>query len=258
MEPVFAMAPSPPVLSVRNLRKTFNALVAVDDVSLDIAEGHIHSIIGPNGAGKTTFFNLLTKVSQPTSGQVLYRGDDITRLSPWQIARRGIGRSFQISAVFPTLTARQNVLVALQARKGDTLQFWRSRAALAPMHDEALRLLGLVDLEEFAETPVAAMPYGRKRALEIATTLALDPAVLLLDEPMSGMGREDIAHVSDLLRRIVAGRTIVMIEHNLSVVATLSNHITVFSRGRIIASGPYEQVSTDPAVVEVYIGEGHD
>jgi branched-chain amino acid transport system ATP-binding protein len=249
---------SQPVIAVRNLRKQFDALVAVDDVTLDVQEGHIHSIIGPNGAGKTTFFNLLTKIHQPTSGSVLYRGEDITALSPAQTARRGIGRSFQISAVFPTLTALQNVLVALQARKGDALQFWRSPETLAPMHDEARRLLGLVELERFAETPVAAMSYGRKRALEIATTLALEPKVLLLDEPMSGMGREDIAHVSELLRRIVVGRTIIMIEHNLSVVSTLSDHITVFSRGRIIASGTYAEVSSNPGVVEAYIGEGHD
>ena len=249
---------SQPVISVRNLRKQFDALAAVDDVSLDVGDGDIHSIIGPNGAGKTTFFNLLTKIHRPTSGTVLFRGRDITGMSPAQIARLGIGRSFQISAVFPSLTALQNILVALQARRGDALQFWRRPEALRPLHAEARRLLSLVELEGFADTPVAAMSYGRKRALEIATTLALDPQVLLLDEPMAGMGREDIAQVSALLRRIVVGRTIIMIEHNLSVVATLSDHITVFSRGRIIASGDYATVSTDPQVISAYIGEGDD
>ena len=245
-----------PIISVRKLRKQFDALAAVDDVSLNVEEGHIHSIIGPNGAGKTTFFNLLTKIHQPTSGQVLFKGRDITGLAPPEIARLGIGRSFQISAVFSSLTSLQNVLVALQARQGDALQFWRRRDALAPLHEEARRVLGLVDLDRFAETPAAALSYGRKRALEIATTLALEPTLLLLDEPMSGMGREDIAHVSALLRRIVVGRTIIMIEHNLSVVATLSDHITVFSRGRIIAGGDYRTVSTDHQVIEAYIGEG--
>jgi branched-chain amino acid transport system ATP-binding protein len=246
-----------PIISVVNLRKQFGALAAVDGVSLDVSEGHIHSIIGPNGAGKTTFFNLLTKIYQPTSGSVLFRGRDITSLSPAGIARLGIGRSFQISAVFPSLTAVQNIIVALKARQGDALQFWRSPNSLRSLRDEAMRVLALVEIESFADTQVAAMSYGRKRALEIATTLALEPTVLLLDEPMSGLGREDIGRVSELLRRIVVGRTIIMIEHNLSVVATLSNHITVFSRGRIIASGDYAAVSSDPQVIEAYIGEGH-
>lgn len=245
-----------PIISVKNLSKRFDALAAVDDVSLEVRAGHIHSIIGPNGAGKTTFFNLLTKIHKPTSGHVYFRGRDITSLGPADIARLGIGRSFQISAVFPTLTVMQNVLVALQARHGDALQFWRAPAALVPLHDEARRVLALVDLERFAESPAAALPYGRKRALEIATTLALNPTLLLLDEPMAGMGPEDVLHVSGLLRRIVEGRTILMIEHNLSVVADLSDHITVFSRGRIVASGNYATVSSDPHVVEAYIGEG--
>lgn len=246
-----------PIISVKNLSKRFDALAAVDNVSMDVRAGHIHSIIGPNGAGKTTFFNLLTKIHQPTSGQVLFKGQDITSRTPADIARLGIGRSFQISAVFPTLTVLQNILVALQARSGDALQFWRGPNALGPLHDEAQRVLSLVDLGRFLDTPAAALSYGRKRALEIATTLALNPTLLLLDEPMAGMGPEDVLHISDLLRRIVEGRTILMIEHNLSVVASLSNHITVFSRGKVIASGDYATVSADPQVIDAYIGEGN-
>lgn len=245
------------VLSARGLTKEFRGFVAVNGVDLDIRSGTIHALIGPNGAGKTTCFNLLTKFLQPTRGTITYRGSDITGLPPAEIARLGMVRSFQISAVFPNLTALENVRIALQRRRGESMDFWRSERVLAGFRGRAMELLQDVGLEEYAGTPAGQLSYGRKRALEIATTLALDPEMLLLDEPMAGMAQDDVERTAQLIRRISASRTILMVEHNLSVVAALSDRITVLARGAVLAEGDYATVSKDPRVVEAYIGAGH-
>lgn len=245
------------ILSARGLTKEFKGFLAVSDVHLDVRRGTIHALIGPNGAGKTTCFNLLTKFLAPTEGTIHYDGHDITALSPADIARLGLVRSFQISAVFPHLTALENVRIALQRKRGDSFDFWRPQSVLAVFDDEARSLLADVGLAAFAETQASELSYGRKRALEIATTLALDPRMLLLDEPMAGMGHEDVERIAALIRRISADRTILMVEHNLSVVASLSDTITVLARGRVLAEGDYETVSKDERVIEAYIGAGH-
>lgn len=245
------------ILETHSLTKEFAGFFAVRDVNLRVRRGHIHALIGPNGAGKTTCFNLLTKFLRPSAGQILYNGRDITTMAPADVARLGLVRSFQISAVFPHLTALENVRVALQRQHGSSFDFWRSKTVLDRYNDRALALLDDVGLNEFANTPAVEMPYGRKRALEIATTLALDPEMLLLDEPTSGMGREDIARTAELIKRVSASRTILMVEHNLSVVADLSDMITVLARGEILTEGPYAEVSNNPLVVEAYMGTGH-
>ena len=245
------------ILETRGLTKEFKGFVAVKDVSLSIRKGTIHALIGPNGAGKTTCFNLLTHFLTPTHGQIFYKGREITGSRPAAIARMGLVRSFQISAVFPNLTVLENVRIALQRRHGHSFDFWRSEKKLAAHHDRALQLIDAVGLTEFAGTHAVELPYGRKRALEIATTLALDPEMLLLDEPMAGMGHEDIDRIAALIKRVSAKRTILMVEHNLSVVASLSDRITVLARGQVLAEGDYATVSKDPAVIEAYIGVGH-
>jgi branched-chain amino acid transport system ATP-binding protein len=246
------------ILEAAGLTKEFKGFVAVNDVDLMVEQGSIHALIGPNGAGKTTFFNLLTKFLQPTRGAIRYQGRDITRLQPADIARLGLVRSFQISAVFPHMTALENVRIALQRRRGDSFDFWRSEKVLSKFNDEAAALLADVGLTEFSDIRASDLAYGRKRALEIATTLALSPEMLLLDEPMAGMAQEDIERISALIRRISKNRTILMVEHNLSVVASLSDRITVLARGKVLAEGDYAAVSKDPRVIEAYIGAGHD
>ena len=245
------------ILETRGLTKEFRGFVAVRDVSLRVRRGTIHALIGPNGAGKTTCFNLLTHFLVPTHGRITFNGLDITGRRPADIAQLGLVRSFQISAVFPHLTALENVRIALQRRRGRSFDFWRSERVLDAFRGRALELLAAVGLQGFAETPAVELPYGRKRALEIATTLALDPDMLLLDEPMAGMGHEDIDRISALIKRVAADRTVLMVEHNLSVVADLSQTITVLTRGRILAEGDYEKVSADPLVREAYLGVGH-
>jgi branched-chain amino acid transport system ATP-binding protein len=245
------------ILSAGNLTKEFKGFVAVNDVDLAVRRGSIHALIGPNGAGKTTCFNLLTKFLQPTRGVITYNGRDITGMAPADIARLGLVRSFQISAVFPNLTAMENVRIALQRGRGDSFDFWRSERVLAAFNDRAISLLDDVGLSEFVMVRAGELSYGRKRALEIATTLALEPEMLLLDEPMAGMAQEDVDRISQLIRRISANRTILMVEHNLSVVAALSDHITVLARGKVLAEGDYANVSKDPRVIEAYIGAGH-
>jgi branched-chain amino acid transport system ATP-binding protein len=242
------------ILETAGLSKTFSGFSAVDQVDLRVETGTIHALIGPNGAGKTTCFNLLTKFLRPTSGRILYQGQDITRLTPPQIARRGMVRSFQISAVFGQLTAVENIRVALQRDRGASLDFWRSDRILQIYNDRARELLFEVGLDAFADTPAVELSYGHKRALEIATTLALDPLLLLLDEPTAGMTDHDVTRIVDLIRRMRAGRTILMVEHNLSVVSGLSDRITVLTRGRVLAEGSYETVSRDPAVITAYLG----
>ena len=245
------------ILRAAGLTKRFGGFTAVGNVDLAVERGTIHALIGPNGAGKTTCFNLLTKFLQPSDGAILFNGRDITRMPPADIARRGLVRSFQISAVFPRLTALENVRIALQRQRGDSFDFWRSEKALRQFDDKAMAGLEDVGLAEFAGTPSGELSYGRKRALEIATTLALDPEMLLLDEPMAGMAQEDVARISALIARIAKSRTILMVEHNLSVVADLSNRITVLARGQVLAEGGYDEVSKDPRVIEAYIGVGH-
>lgn len=227
------------------------------EVNLRVRRGTIHALIGPNGAGKTTCFNLLTKFLSPTRGQIFYRGNDITSLQPADVARLGLVRSFQISAVFPHLTAIENVRVALQRKVGESFDFWRSKSVLDNLNARALELLDDVGISAFADTVAVEMPYGRKRALEIATTLALDPEVMLLDEPMAGIGREDIDRITVLIKRISARYTVLMVEHNLKVVADLSDTITVLTRGRVLAEGDYATVSQNPQVREAYLGSGH-
>ncbi|HEY6104690.1 MAG TPA: ABC transporter ATP-binding protein [Anaeromyxobacteraceae bacterium] len=242
------------ILETRDLTKEFAGFVAVSGVSLRVRQGAIHALIGPNGAGKTTVFNLLTRFLPATSGAILYRGQDITRWRPADVARRGIVRSFQMSAVFPNLTVIENVRVALQRRLGTSFHFWRSGRTLEALDGRALELLESVDLADFRDTITVELPYGRKRALEIATTLALDPEMLLLDEPMAGMGHEDVGRVVELIRRVARDRTVLMVEHNLSVVADLCQTITVLQRGSILAEGSYAEVSRNPQVLEAYIG----
>jgi len=226
----------------------------VQDVDFAVRRGHIHAVIGPNGAGKTTFFNLLTKFLSPTRGRILYNDEDITCLRPAQIARRGVVRSFQISATFPHLTLMENVRVALQRKLGTVYQFWRSEKSLRVLDERARELLEQVGLERFAGLRAVELPYGRKRALEIATTLALEPELVLLDEPTQGMGHEDIGRIKALIKRVAEGRTVLMVEHNMSVVSDISDRITVFQRGQVLAEGTYNEVSTDPRVVEAYLG----
>ena len=245
------------VLKVRGITKSFGAFKAVDGVDLDIAEGEIHALIGPNGAGKTTCFNLLTGSLPLTSGEISLRGTAISGLPMDEIARRGIVRSYQISSIFPDFTALANVRFALQQKRGTNFDFWRSEQTLERLHGRAMDLLEQLGLVEWANVRAGDLPYGRKRALEIATTLALDPQILLLDEPTSGMGREDIGRVVDLIRKVAKGRTVIMVEHNLSVVEGLCNHVTVLARGRVIASGNYRDVARNEKVVEAYLGAAH-
>ena len=242
------------ILETAGLTKEFKGFAAVSNVDLKVRRGHIHALIGPNGAGKTTVFNLLTKFLPPTRGSITFDGQDITREAPAATARRGLVRSFQISATFPHLSVMENVRIGLQRKLGTEFHFWRSEKSLNVLNDRAMELLEAVDLTQFADTVTAEMPYGRKRALEIATTLALEPTMMLLDEPTQGMGQEDIGRVVDLIRKVSANRTILMVEHNLSVVANLCDRITVLQRGSILAEGPYEEVSKNPQVLEAYVG----
>jgi branched-chain amino acid transport system ATP-binding protein len=242
------------ILQARGLSKTFAGFSAVSNIDLDVERGSIHALIGPNGAGKTTVFNLLTRFITPSAGSIVYDGTDITRAKPTDIANRGMVRSFQISAIFPHLSVLDNVRVALQRHLGLSYHFWRSNKVLDSTNERAMALLKEVGLAEFAGTTAVELAYGRKRALEIATTLALDPKLMLLDEPTQGMSAEDVGKVTALIRQVAADRTILMVEHNLKVVSTLADKITVLNRGEILAEGPYSQVSKDPAVMEAYMG----
>lgn len=246
------------ILLTRDLTRRFSGFTAVDGVNLAIQRGAIHALIGPNGAGKTTVFNLLTRFITPSAGSIVYDGAEITRRTPSDMANLGMVRSFQISAVFGHLNARENVRLGLQRRLGVSFHFWRSARLLDSLNDEALALLDAVGLKAFAETPAVELAYGQKRALEIATTLALDPKLMLLDEPTQGMGAEDVGRITELIREIAQGRTVLMVEHNLGVVATLADTITVLNRGQILAEGDYDTVSNDPYVKEAYMGVTND
>jgi branched-chain amino acid transport system ATP-binding protein len=249
--------PNDIILETQGLTKEFKGFVAVRNVSLKVRRGSIHALIGPNGAGKTTCFNLLTHFLEPTRGKILFNGRDITGSPPARIARMGLVRSFQISAVFPHLTVLENVRIALQRKRGRSFDFWRSETVLDELNGTARQLIADVNLAEFEDTVAVELPYGRKRALEIATTLALDPEMMLLDEPTAGMTHADVERIAALIKRVSANRTVLMVEHNLSVVSTLSDTITVLQRGEVLAEGDYATVSANPQVIEAYLGAGH-
>jgi branched-chain amino acid transport system ATP-binding protein len=244
------------ILETEGLTKEFRGFIAVNDVDLRVRRGSIHALIGPNGAGKTTCFNLLTKFLTPTRGRISYNGREITAAAPADIARLGLVRSFQISAVFPHLTVLENVRIALQRGRGSSFDFWRSERVLEVYNERAHELIDAVGLDEFASTTAIELSYGHKRALEIATTLALEPEMMLLDEPTAGMGHEDIDRITQLIKRVSANRTVLMVEHNLSVVADLSDWITVLARGEILAEGDYASVSKNADVIQAYMGAG--
>lgn len=248
---------NPYILETRALTKEFKGFVAVSKVDLQVRRGSIHALIGPNGAGKTTCFNLLTKFLTPTSGTILFDGHDITQETSAHIARRGVIRSFQISSVFPHLTVLENVRVALQRTLNNSFQFWRSEKVLDQLNAQAVDLLREVDLEKYAGLTAVELSYGRKRALEIATTLAMNPTLMLLDEPTQGMGLEDVDRIRQLIKKVAANRTVLMVEHNMSVVASIADTITVLQRGATLAEGSYEQVSKNPAVIEAYMGSAN-
>jgi branched-chain amino acid transport system ATP-binding protein len=245
------------ILRTVGLTKEFSGFVAVKNVNLDVRRGTIHALIGPNGAGKTTCFHLLTKFLRPSRGQIFYNGREITHARTADIARLGLARSFQISAVFGHLTVLENVRVALQRKRGGSFDFWRSETVLNRFNERAMELLEEVGLTDLNQVVAVELPYGRKRALEIATTLALDPEMLLLDEPTAGMGHEDVGRIAQLIKTVAASRTVLMVEHNLSVVADLCHRITVLARGEVLAEGDYDRVSRDPAVIQAYMGAGH-
>jgi len=242
------------ILETAGMTKEFRGFVAVSGVDLRVRRGSVHGLIGPNGAGKTTCFNLLTKFMQPSRGTIRYDGRDITRMRPAEVARLGLVRSFQISAVFPHLSVLENVRVALQRQRGGSFDFWRGEAVLRRYDERAMALLEDVGLEGWAAAPAGTLPYGRKRALEIATTLALEPTLMLLDEPTAGMTHEDVDRIVALIRRVARGRTVLMVEHNLKVVGGLCDRITVLTRGRILAEGSYAEVSRHPEVIAAYLG----
>lgn len=242
------------ILETRQLTKEFKGFTAVDNVDLQVRRGHIHALIGPNGAGKTTCFNLLTKFLTPTRGTIVFDGHDITGEKPAQIARRGVIRSFQISAVFPHLSVLENVRIGLQRFTGTSFHFWQGLTALRALDARVLALLELVDLRDMAGLRAADLPYGRKRALEIATTMAMEPQLMLLDEPTQGMGHEDVERVTALIKRVAEGRTVLMVEHNMKVVAKIADRITVLARGAVLAEGDYAAVARHPAVLEAYMG----
>ena len=245
------------ILETRGLTKEFKGFVAVDNVNLAVRRGTIHALIGPNGAGKTTVFNLLTKFLPATRGEILFNGHDITRENPADTARRGIIRSFQISAVFPNLTVLENVRIALQRNLGTSFHFWKRERTLDVLNERAMQLLERVGLVGFARVNAGDMPYGRKRTLEIATTLAMEPELMLLDEPTAGMGHEDVDRIKNLIKEVAVGRTVLMVEHNMSVVSGICDTITVLQRGAVLAEGTYAEVSANPQVMEAYMGTAH-
>jgi len=242
------------ILETKDLSKEFRGFVAVNNVNLRVCRGQIHALIGPNGAGKTTCFNLLTCFLPATSGSIFFNGSDITHTKPAEIARKGIVRSFQISAVFPNLTVLENVRIALQRNTGVSFHFWRGLASLRSLDARAMELLEQVDLSEMAQVLAVNLPYGHKRALELATTLAMEPELMLLDEPTQGMGHEDVEKVTALIKRVAQGRTVLMVEHNMKVVSSIADTITVLARGAVLAEGAYAEVSKNPAVMQAYMG----
>ena len=243
------------ILETRGLRKEFNGFVAVNGVNLKVRRGQIHALIGANGAGKTTCFNLLTQFLKPTAGSIHFDGEDITGTPPQDLVERGLVRSFQISSVFPNLSVLENVRMGLQRSLGLTYRFWRHQKALDRLNGQAMRALDEVGLADQADVRAGELPYGRKRALELATTLAVEPKVMLLDEPTQGMGHEDVSRVTALIKKVATGRTVLMVEHNMKVVSGICDRITVMQRGEILAEGSYEEVAADPRVRDSYMGQ---
>jgi len=242
------------LLSARGLTRDFRGFRAVDDIDLDVASDSVHALVGPNGAGKTTLFNLLTGFLRPSGGRIELAGRDVTGLPPEQVARLGVARSFQITSLFPQLSAREHVALALQSPSGLGWRFWRSAKLMSRYTERADELLAMVGLAELAQVPSESLAYGRKRALELAIALALDPKVLLLDEPTAGMGLEDVDRTVELIGRVRQGRTVVMVEHNMSVVGRLADTVTVLQAGKVLVEGPYEQVRADERVITAYLG----
>jgi len=246
------------VLEARQVSKSFGGFHAVRNVDLKVEKGSVHALIGPNGAGKTTLFGLLTRFHSASSGSIFLDGENITGKGPADVALRGLCRSFQISSVFPGLTLRDNVRVALQHRHGSSHQFWLPSRVLSRFDDEAEQLLDRVGLAPLADRLCSEVSYGRKRALEIATTLAMQPKVLLLDEPIAGMAAGDIPMIVDLIRNVARDCTVVMVEHNLSVVERLCDRVTVLVRGEVMAEGTYREIRDNAAVRQAYIGAGFE
>lgn len=246
------------ILETKSLSKEYRGLLAVDNVSLQIKRGSIHALIGPNGAGKTTCFQLLTRFIQPSKGQILYNGKDITELDPASVARMGMVRSFQISSIFPNTSVIGNIRLALQTRRGNNFDFYRSDKILSTYNDEAFHLANMFALDSEAKVPAGALPYGKRRALELATTFAMNPDLLLLDEPTSGMGHEDVERITQLIQQAAANRTVLIVEHNLKMVESLSDRVTVLARGSVLAEGDYETVAADKRVLQAYIGDEND
>ncbi|HCA84540.1 MAG TPA: ABC transporter ATP-binding protein [Streptomyces sp.] len=242
------------ILSTQDLTKEFQGFRAVDEVALSVTEGTVHVLVGPNGAGKTTLFNLLTGFLSPTAGRIVVGGDDVTGQPPERIARLGVARSFQVTSLFSGVSAQEHVELALQAGTGLGRRFWRSDKLMRRFSARAAELLDEVGLGRLASRPAGSLPYGQKRALELALALALYPRILLLDEPTAGMGLEDVDRTVALIDRVRAGRTVVMVEHNMSVVGSLADTVTVLQRGRVLVEGPYETVRADPRVIEAYLG----
>jgi len=246
-----------PVLQARGLVREFRGFRAVDGVDLDIGEGSVHALVGPNGAGKTTLFNLLTGFLKPTAGSVRLGRHELAGRSPEAITRLGMARSFQITSLFAELTPRQHVELALAGRSGLGWRFWRSDRVLGRYSGRAAELLDQVGLGGHADIAAGALAYGRKRALELALALALDPKVLLLDEPTAGMGVEDVGRTVELVRKVREGRTVVLVEHNMSVVSSLADRVTVLQHGQVLVEGPYAEIRHDPRVVTAYLGDSN-
>jgi len=242
------------VIETTGLSKSFRGFTAIDGVGLTVSEGDVHALVGPNGAGKTTLFNLLTGFLKPSAGQISLSGRDITGSSPDRIARLGVARSFQITNLFEQLTLQQHVELALMGTTKLGHRFWVSDRVLIRFRERAGELLDEVGLARHRGVPAGTLAYGQKRALELALALALDPAVLLLDEPTAGMGMEDVERTVELVQRIRANRTVVLVEHNMSVVAGLADRVTVLQFGRILTEGTYEEVRNDARVIEAYLG----
>jgi len=245
------------LLAVHGLTKEFRGFCAVNAVDLSVEEGTIHALVGPNGAGKTTLFNMLTGFIKPTAGRIVFNGEDVTKLPPELIVRRKMARSFQITSLFEQLTVVEHVVLALQAETHLGYRFWQSEKVLARFRERALELLTQVGLAEIAERQVASIPYGQKRALEMALVLALEPRILFLDEPTAGMSLDDVGRIIALIRRIRTGRTVVLVEHNMGVVSELADRVTVLLRGSVLAEGTYSEVRDDPRVIDAYLGQTH-
>jgi branched-chain amino acid transport system ATP-binding protein len=246
-----------PIIETRGLTKEFKGFRAVDKVDLTVETGVVHALVGPNGAGKTTLFNLLSGFLKPTEGRILLDDEDVTHLQPEQIARRGVGRSFQITSLFEQLTVLEHVALALQSSTSLGYRFWMPDRVLGRFRARAMDLLEQVGLAQVAGREVHSLPYGQKRALELALVLALEPKLMLLDEPTAGMGIEDVDRIIALIQRVRAGRTVILVEHNMGVVASLADRVTILQYGSVLAEGPYDTVRQDPRVIEAYLGAAH-